>query len=453
MKKIKGLIIMLCVMLAAAGCNSDSGKQSDSTTAETASAATENTTAAETTTAQTEQTTESTTEAVTEPTPAEIESKILKLEKKTLYDYTWSEEYGVALAEIDCSTVQLSKEDAERYPELAKVLSESRDLYEVNMLENRDYNAENAKASLDSGAEGFDTLVDELDVHVRRADDTALSILYDSYNYNGMNEGVRSFWGENYDTETGKAIYLPDVVTDIDKLAEIVETKLFDTMGADVFYSDTIIEEYFRDYGADGTHWTLEYNGITVYFGEGEIANSGVGAMAVTIEFAEYPELFKEEYTAVPEAYIVGLPMKSAFYTDLDGDGKGDEISISDSYDEEYNYYATMYIYVPEVYYAESFWAYDCEPYYIKTADGRNYIYLFTELETQMYLYVYEITNTTVTKVGEENVSPFYNDGISAILTDPNYMHFDIFSNEAGGGVSEGNDIFSVSVDGMPAQG
>ena len=145
--------------------------------------------------------------------------------------------------------------------------------------------------------------------------------------------------------------------------------------------------------------------------------------------------------------------MKSAFYTDLDGDGKGDEISISDSYDEEYNHYATMYIYVPEVYYAESFWAYDCEPYYIKTADGRNYIYLFTELETQMYLYVYEITNTTVTKVGEENVSPFYNDGISAILTDPNYMHFDIFSNEAGGGVSEGNDIFSVSVDGMPEQG
>jgi len=32
-------------------------------------------------------------------------------------------------------------------------------------------------------------------------------------------------------------------------------------------------------------------------------------------------------------------------------------------------------------------------------------------------------------------------------------MYFDIFSDEAGGGISEGNDIFSVGVDGMPAQG
>lgn len=448
---------MLCVLLMATGCNANTDK-TDEITSETASqttsaSMTEVTSITDTTTVQNEQTVASTTESITETAPMEAESDILKLERKRLYDYAWSEEYGVALAELDCSTIHLANEDAEIYPELAKALSEECDLYEVNMLEEYDMLTEDAKEMFSSGAEGFSPFVSTLDVHVRRADNTVLSVLYDSYYYNGVNDGRRSFWGGNFDTETGKEICLPDVVTDIDEFSKVVEAELFSTVGADVFYSDTVIEDYFKEYGADGTHWTMEYNGITVYFDEGEIAGSGFGAINLTIEFAEYPELFKEKYIAVPEAYIVGLPMKSAFYTDLDGDGNGDEISVVDSYDEENNYYATLYIYVPEVYYAESFWAYACEPYYVKTADSKNYLYVFAELETQMYLYVYEITNSTINKVGEVNVSPFYNDGISAVLTDPDSMHFDIFSDEAGRGISEGNDLFSVGFDGMPAQG
>ena len=449
---------MLFVLLTAAGCNGNTDQNSE-ITSETASQTTsssmiEEISTTETATIQNEQTAENTPETETEAAPSEFKSNILKLNKKELYDYEWSEEYGMALTELEFSTIHLAGEDAERYPELAKALSKECDLYEVNMLEEHDILTENAKEMLLSGeTDGFSPLVNRLDVHVRRADEVVLSILYDSYYYNGMNDGRRSFWGGNYDTETGSELHLPDVVTDIDKFAETVETELFDTIGADVIYSDTVIEDYFKEYGADGTHWTLEYNGVTVYFDEGEIAGSGFGAINLTIEFAEYPELFKEKYIAVPETYIVGLPIKSTFYTDLDGDGHADEISVVDSYDEENDYYATLYIYVPEVYYAESFWAYACEPYYVKTTDGKNYMYVCTELETQMYLHVYEITNSTISKVGEANVSPFYDNGISTVLTDPNGMHFDIFSDEAGGGISEGNDFFSVGFDGMPAQG
>ena len=443
---------MLCVLLTAAGCNGNTDKTDEITASQTTSASiSEETTVTETTTVQIEQTTENTAE--TEIAPSEVKKHILKLNRKELYDYEWSEEYGMALAELECSVIHLGDEDAKRYPELANALSEVSDYYETNLLEEYNMLAESANESVSSGVEGFDTLVSTLDVHVRRADNVVLSILYDSYYYNGMNDGSRSFWGGNYDTETGKELYLPDVVTDIDEFAKVVETELFGTVGADVLYSDTIIEEYFKEYGADGTHWNMEYNGVTIYFGEGEIAGSGFGAINLTIEFAEHPELFNDKYTAVPEAYIVGLPMESPFSTDLDGDGKNDVLTVFDSYDEENNYYATMYIYVAEVYYAESFWAYDCEPYYVKTADSKNYLYVFTELETQMYLHVYEITNSTISKVGEANVSPFYSDGISAVLTDPNSMHFDIFSDEAGGGISEGNDFFAVSIDGMPAQG
>ena len=457
MKKITGIVLMLCVLLTATGCNGNADKNGETTSVtaaqETTSSKAEETTAAETT-SQTEQTTDAATdETETEVVPTETNTPLLKLNKKELYESEWSEEYGMALTKLECSTVILGNEDAERYPELAKALTEASDYYEVNLLEEHNILIESAKESISSGAEGFDTLVSTLDAHVRRADDAVLSVLYDSYYYNGMNDGSRSFWGGNYDTETGKELHLPDVVTDIDEFAKIVETKLFDTVGADVFYSDTVIEDYFKEYGADGTHWTLEYNGVTVYFDEGEIAGSGFGAINLTIEFAEYPDLFNKKYTEVPETYIVGLPINSTFCTDLDGDGRNDELTVVDSYDEENNYYATLYIYVADVYYAESFWAYACEPYYVKAADGKNYLYLFTELETQMYLHVYEMTNSRISKVGEANLSPFYNDGISAVPTDPNSMHFDIFSDEAGGGISEGNDFFSVGFDGIPAQG
>ncbi|MBQ8786391.1 MAG: hypothetical protein IJZ61_02000 [Oscillospiraceae bacterium] len=447
---------MLCVLLTSSGCNSnpDTVDETASVTVsqETSLSKSEETSTAETT-AQTERTaTAATEESETEVVPTETQP-LLKLNKKELYESEWSEDFGMALTKLDCSTVLLGNEDAERYPELAKALSEASDYYEVNLLEEHDMLIESAKESISSGAEGFDTLVSTLDVHVRRADNVVLSVLYDSYYYNGMNDGSRSFWGGNYDTETGKELYLPDVVTNIDEFAKVVENKLFSTVGADVFYSDTIIEDYFKEYSADGTHWTMEYNGVTVYFDEGEVANSGFGAINLTIEFEEYPDLFNKKYIDVPETYIVGLPIKSTFYTDLDGDGINDELTVIDSYDEENDYYATLYIYVADVYYAESFWAYACEPYYVKTADGRNYLYIFTELETQMYLHIYEMTNSTISKVGEANVSPFYNDGISAVPTDPNSMHFDIFSDEAGGGVSEGNDLFSVGLDGIPAQG
>ncbi len=276
-------------------------------------------------------------------------------------------------------------------------------------------------------------LVSKFDAQVRRADTVVLSVLTDCRYDNGMNGGHRSFWGSNYDTQTGEELHLPDIVTDMDTFTQAVEDQLFGTVGADVFYNDGIIKEYFEMYGTDGTHWTIDYNGVTMYFDEGEIADIGIGGMNVTITFAEHPELFNEKYRAVPDAYIVSLPMKYMFYTDLDGDGSCEELTIYDRYDEDNDYSAMVDIYAADASCSESFWAYTCEPYYVKTADGKHYLYLFTELETQMYLYVYDITDGTVSKVGETNVSPFYNDGISAILTDPEYMHFDIFSDEAGG--------------------
>lgn len=455
MKKITGLIVTLCVMMTVAGCNSGSEKtveSTSSTSSQTTSAAKKEDTSKTEATVQTEQTEESTTEEIVPAVvPTEKEMHILELGRSSWYEYEWYDGYTVPFVQCECSAVVLSGEDAERFPALAAVLTDIAVSEESSIKEEFNTLKELAEEMLSFNADDFEPLVSEYRLQVRRADNVALSVVTDCHYDNGMNGGHRSFWGNNYDTQTGKELFLPDIVTDIDAFAKVVENQLFSTFGADVFYRDDIIKEYFDMYGEDGTHWSLDYNGVTVYFDEGEIAAVGLGGMNVTVTFAENAELFNEKYTTVPEAYIVSLPMKSVFYTDLDGDGSCEELTIYDRCDEEDDY-AMVDIYTADASYSENIWAYACEPYYIKTADGRHYLYLFTELETQMYLYVYEITNTTISKVGEANLTPFYNDGISAVLTDPDSMHFDIFSEEAGGGISEGNAFFSVGFDGMPAQ-
>lgn len=449
LKKILAGILAAAMAASMSGCGNDRTGEGAESAAES-TAASESVTTTVATAAQTEQTAESTTE--TEAALTETVSPILKLDKKYRYDCNWSEEYETMLAITEYSAILLGSEDAERYPELAAVLTEIADAQEGYMREDLGYLTELAEEKISYGADGFVSLQSTYDRQVRRADDKVLSVLVDSYYYNGAFDS-RSLWGENYDVGTGKEIMFSDVVTDIDGFAQAAENQLFSYMGKDIFSNENIIKEYFEMYGADGTHWTLDYNGVTVYFSAGEIAGTGVGPLTVTVTFAEHPELFNSDYTEVPEAYISAMPLKLATFTDLDGDGSCEELTVADSYDTENQFYATVYISTADVYYTESFWSYGCEPYYVKTADGRGYIYLFTELETQMYLYVYEVANETISKVGEVNVSPFYNDGVTAVLTDPNSMHFDIFSDEAGGGISEGNDFFAVSVDGMPAQG
>ncbi len=455
MKKIIVLILLLSVLLMSAGCGDNpsekensSGKESVKTTSVSEPEAPSE---AETTTqTEPEATSEAETTSQTEPSNQQKEVKLLDIDKQIMHESVSSIQYAETLTEMNCSTASLGKNAAKLYPDLASSINSISDFYEVNILEQNDMYAESAEEALSSGEENFETYIFNLNVHVRRADSVAVSILHDSYDYYGIDAELRSFWGENFNTETGETIYLPDVVTDIDHLAEAVEAELYNAFSPDVFYSDKAIENYFKDYGADGSNWTLEYNGVTIYFDEGDIADSGVGDISVTIEFAEYPELFKEKYTAVPEAYVVGLPMKSSFYTDLDGDGSSEELTIADSYEGSFGIDRTLSLRIStlETDYTEKLMANGCEAYYVKTADDRNYLYILMKLESQTELYTYDITNTTISKVGEQPISPYYSDQTVSVLTDPDNMHFDIFGDADVEPI--GDDFFTVGYDGMP---
>ncbi len=454
MKKITVWLLLLCVLLTATGCSENTAKEAESaseTSTQAAASSEGQEHSAVETTAQPEDTTESETEAATtESAPPAAGIQLLDLEKTSWYDYEWSDENAMTLVECEYSSILLGDDDAGRYPELADALQETADAQEGYLKDEYNMLTELAYEQAANGTDGFSPLVSTRDTHVRRADSTVLSILVDMYYDNGVFSS-RDFLGENYDTETGEVLWFSDVVTDVAGFAQAAKEQLFHEEGADVFHNDNIIKEYFEMYGEDGTHWTIDDYGVTVYFTEGEIANPGFGILSVTVTFAEHPALFNPKYMTASKAYIVALPMDMCFSADLNEDGICEKLGLFDSYDEENPWCATIEIHTPEVSYVESFWAYDCEPYYVKTAGGRHYLYLFTELETQMYLYIYELQNQTISKVGEASLSPFYDDGISAVPTNPDRMHFDVFTEESGS-VPEGDAFFSVGDDGMPVR-
>jgi len=130
--------------------------------------------------------------------------------------------------------------------------------------------------------------------------------------------------------------------------------------------------------------------------------------------FAEYPELFNEKYMSVPQAYMVELPMDSSFFADLDADGTLEELNCTGFNDDVGSGYTDFGLYTDTdgYYHYEECFAYDFNPYYVKTADGNHYLYVFREESDvenrQMVLMVYNVTGAKFAKVGEMNVAPQY---------------------------------------------
>jgi len=171
------------------------------------------------------------------------------------------------------------------------------------------------------------------------------------------------------------------VKTNMEPIPAAVLKELNNHLWAGEGYSETVVEDYFKNTPEDGISWTLDYNGVTFYFGDGDLTEPGNGRLSATVSFAEYPELFDEKYTNVPEAYMVELPLDHSFFTDLDGDGILEELNCSGVYNETDRFYSQFGIYKDSAgsYHYEDLFAYGFNPYYVKTAAGNHYIYLFCE--------------------------------------------------------------------------
>jgi len=363
----------------------------------------------------------------TPPAPSAVsaDAQTIGLQKQLYGLYQWDD--ADLLVKSEFSHVTLWQGDAEKHPELAEALEQTANMLKRSMEDEYDNLCADAW-------ESHEPAVSTLDIQVRRADNVVLSLLSDSYSDHGLIEEFRGMHGANYDVQTGKELALDDVVKINNDLAQAVIKELSSHMWAGDFYSDDTVEQYFANTPYDGFSWTLDYNGVTFYFADGELAEAGNGRQTATVSFAEHPELFEEKYMHIPAAYMVELPLDSSFFTDLDGDGDLEELNVTGWYDSDMGMYSDFGIYTDTdgYYHYEEFAADSYAPYYVKTADGHHYLYLFCE-QLEGYgpwfvLKVFDISGGRFTSVGTMNVGPAcISDDIYLIPTDPEVFYLDDF--------------------------
>ena len=190
--------------------------------------------------------------------------------------------------------------------------------------------------------------------------------------------------GTNYDTQTGQELKLSDVVKDMGSIPALVAQELDNHMWAGDFSYEGVVDDYFRNTPEDGISWTLDYNGVTFYFADGDLEELNVTGY------------FDSD---------MGMYTKFGGYADADG---------------SYHY--------------EDCFANGFIPYYVKTADGNHYLYLFCEQcessgpVPMMLLIVFDVYGGKLTRVGEMNAAPGYiPTGIYRIPTDPEQFFLDDF--------------------------
>jgi len=149
--------------------------------------------------------------------------------------------------------------------------------------------------------------------------------------------------------------------------------------------------------------------------------------------------------------------MKLSFFTDLDGDGNPEELDVTPFFHESGLFYEGFGVYTDTdaQYYYEEFQADKLHrtggyhPYYIKTADGRHYLYIFAEgselTSSDMELVVLDISGGKFSRVGDLHIAPGYIPvDFTWALTNPDNMMLENFE------LMEEVKSYRVGSSGMP---
>ena len=318
--------------------------------------------------------------------PEEEKVRVLSMEKENLLRQGWSDdgEYLDVFMEYSCITLD---EPDGAFPELEEALDQLSVSMKNAMEDEFDNLCSFAEEVSEANPEDFETYVSTLDVQVRRADSVAVSLLSDSFSDYGRIEDFRVLHGTTLDSRTGQELKLTDVITNMEQLPELVQSELKRNTLYDEMFTETAAADYFANTPEDGISWTLDYNGVSFYFGPGDLADEEYGRLNVTVQFKDCPDVFAEKYLEVPEAYTVGLPLHTSFFTDVNGDWSVEELMVAANPMKPEGFLSWggeagcsdfgIYLNNEEGYFFEEWFAYGFRPYYVKVEDGTSWLYLY----------------------------------------------------------------------------
>ncbi|MBQ1423920.1 MAG: DUF3298 domain-containing protein [Lachnospiraceae bacterium] len=250
-------------------------------------------------------------------------------------------------AEVIYAKASLTEESAKKYPALAKAMEEWNQKEDEHRRERLRELQEAAKDLLENRPDDTDFfLTSELQGSVLRADSAVVSIFHDYYSFEGGVHPNYSYSGVNFDTETGKELKFTDVVSD-PKSFFVLADEVFQEKYAEIYDSMTNVCKYMEEHDpADpedsGMYWSIDPEGVTVYFNPYILGSYAMGAQTAKIYFEDHPEVFVEKYMKTPESYVIPLIDSQELKIDADGDGKRELFEVQAEPEEpgqKYGYY------------------------------------------------------------------------------------------------------------------
>ena len=361
---------------------------------------------------------------------------------------------GREICSVDYPMLKLSAEDAEKYPTLKRAVDSVNNSFIQNGQSVFDTLTASAEESYFSDAESFVPFRRSTSLALPRADSKVVSILYSSKVFTGGEREDITYSCLNCDSVTGRELDIRAVVNDMKTFRSVIETSL-SLNYPEVEFTDLTgsLNRYLEDPKA--FVWTLDYQGITVYFSPYELASPDAGLITVSLRFDSYPELLDQSYAEVPPSYVSPVIDGKCFNFDLDLNGSSDQIEITDRYDEKLGYSDLLTININGniTTTKTGLKSYDC--YIVHAGLNRNYLFINGEnLNEYGYINVFRIDRTGASFVGglydtSLHAAAFsgYCEGRS-ILTDP--------ENFVMGSLCKllcpqvGIKTYSIGVDGMP---
>lgn len=325
------------------------------------------------------------------------------------FDYTYDSYYNErAYMQGHFGTIHLHNTE---YPALTEAVNA---LNSVHSQTSQAYLDELEQFSVEDyqefGEDGFwGPYVFENDMYLRRGDNQVLSVVTDNYEYVGGAHGGRYFNAYNFDVQTGEEIGLEDVIVDKSKLAQSLASELNEKYW-DFEYTEDYWLEMLEAYVSDEPMefkpeftWTVDYDGVTFYFGNYELVAYAMGTQEVTLHYSEYPYLFNSRYfDSVEKTYVKNLTLEQwNADVDLNSDGQTDMISVTAEYDADHYCIESYTINVNNYGYTFDTHAFDLETYLVKAGE-ENYLYVQQTSESDFQsVAVYRITPDRVEYVDQ----------------------------------------------------
>ena len=361
--------------------------------------------------------------AVPEPSE-EKEEPVSALSFYTDIQFYEKKDGDTLLCRVDYPVLKLETSDAESFPLLKKAIDNINNAFIRNGKSSFEQLSPAAESSYAADSKGFETLRRSTSLVLPRADSLAVSMLFPSVFSDGAGEDV-SYSSVNCDTRTGREIELRHVVKDLPQLREIIET-LLPQKYPRVEFSDLMgsLNRYMDDPGL--FVWTLEYEGITLFFNPYELAGAEAGLLSLSLRYDNYPELLEQSYARTPPAFSVPLVDGCCPNFDLDLNGASDEIRVTADYNEALGYADVLRISVNGNEISTKTGLRSCDCYVIHAGLGRDYLFINGEnLSDYGYINVFRLSRTGASFVGGLYDTSLQSAGFSGhclgkpILSDP----------------------------------